>query len=71
MVLSIEAIIWYLMLIDSLVCNVIAWFDGKWYTKKFPGMSKLFPITKAFAVYYFILVLWIGSALYRMQVIIW
>ena len=66
MVFSIEVIIWYLILLDSLVCNVIAWFDGKRYTKNFPGMSKLFPVTKAFAVYYLILVLWIGSALYRM-----
>ncbi len=71
MVLNVEAIIWYLVLLDSLVCNGIAWFDGKWYTKRFPGVSKLFPITKAFAVFYLVLVLWIGFALFRMQIITW
>ena len=71
MTYNLEAIIWCLVLLDSLFCNGIAWFDGKWYTKKFPGMSKLFPVTKAFAIYYLVLVLWIGFALYRMRVLTW
>jgi len=67
--LTIEGIIWYIILLDSLVCNFIAWLDERWYIKNFKTFSRLFPITKAFAAYYFVLVLWIGLALYRLDVL--
>jgi len=63
---SFEAIIWYLVLIDSLLSNVIAWFFGGWYKKEFKKWHKILPLTKAWAGWYLLLVIWIGCALYRL-----
>jgi len=61
-----EAIIFYLLLLDSVSCNLFAWTGKeKWYTKHFRALSRQFPLTKGWAAYYLILVLWIGSLLYR------
>jgi hypothetical protein len=63
--MSIEAIIFYLLVIDSVGCNVIAWFGRGWYVHHFRTVSRLFPATPGWAVWYLILVLWVGSLLYR------
>lgn len=63
--MSIEAIIFYLLLIDSLGCNLITLFGERWYVKHFRLFSRLFPPAKGWALYYLLLVLWIGSLLYR------
>jgi hypothetical protein len=65
--MNIEVIIWYLILVDSIMANVMVWFSPKfmkWYKKMW--FSKLFPVTKGWCVYYLILVIWIGYLLYRM-----
>lgn len=62
----IEIIIFWILLIDSLSCNVIVWFGEKWYVKHFRTVSRLFPAGKGWAIYYFILVLWIGTLVYRL-----
>ena len=65
MELSIEAIIFYLLLIDSVAANLMVWFGGeKWYTQHFRIISRYFPMTKGWVTYYLILVLWIGYLLY-------
>jgi len=56
-----ELIIFYLLLIDSIGANLIAWFGEKWYTKHFHFFARLFPAIKGWAFYYLILVIWIGS----------
>lgn len=63
--MSVEAIIFYLLLIDSVSCNLIVLFGEKWYVKHFRIVSRLFPPAKGWAVYYLILVLWIGTLIYR------
>ena len=67
--MSIEAIIFYLLLLDSLGANWEAWFDGKGYRKHFPVLSKYFPATKGWAFYYLVLVLWIGMLLHQLGII--
>ena len=69
MVLSIEAIIWYLVLIDSVGANIMTWCCAKWYKKNYKGFYKHFPATKGWALMYLLLVLWIGFALYRLGVL--
>ena len=69
MAISIEAIIFYLVLIDSIGANIIAWFGDKWYNKNFRLFSRYFPATKGWCAFYFILVIWIGSLLYRFGVL--
>lgn len=62
----VEVIIWVLLLIDSVSANLVVLFGSKWYTKHFRTVSRLFPPGEGWALYYLILVLWIGSLLYRL-----
>lgn len=55
-----KIVIFYLLLIDSLAVNFIAWFAQKWYGQTFPVFSKYLPVTKLWAALYLILALWIG-----------
>ncbi len=48
----IEKIIFYLLLIDSIGCNLVVWFGNKWYTKHFRWLSRFFPPAKGWALYY-------------------
>jgi hypothetical protein len=61
----IEAIIFYLLLIDSVSCNLMVLFGSKWYTKHFRIFSRWFPPAEGWALIYLLLVLWAGSLLYR------
>ncbi len=69
---SLQAIIFYLFLLDSIVVNLMVWFSPstvKWYKKKFPSFSKHAPLTKGWVSLYLILVLWIGFSLYKLAII--
>lgn len=65
----IEEIIFYLVLLDSLVAGTIAWCMPKTAKKFKKGFWKHFPITRGWSALYIILVLWIGYALYRLGVL--
>ena len=65
----IEAIVWYLFLLDSIGANIAAWFFPGWSKKTLKGLWKHLPVTKGWALVYLILVLWIGCALYRLGVL--
>ncbi len=67
--MSIESIIFYLLVIDSVSYNFIVLFGEKWYIKHFRIFSRWFPPGEGWALYYLILVLWIGTLLYRLQLI--
>ena len=69
MVVSFETVIFYLFLIDSIGANLVAFFCPKWYTKNYKGFVKLFPLTKGWTLFYLVLVLWVGSGLYRLGVL--
>ena len=71
MTLSIEAIIFYLLLIDSLSCNFIVLFGKRWYVQHFRIFSRWFPPAEGWALYYLALVLWVGSLLFRMGMLGW
>ena len=61
--MTIELMIWYFLLVDSLFCNLMVWFFPNWYSKKFKRLAKLFPPSKCWAVLYLALVLWVGFKL--------
>ena len=63
---TIEDILWYLVFIDSILVNLIVWLFPNWYEKKFKSMSKYFPASKGWSLWYLVLVLWIGYALLRL-----
>jgi hypothetical protein len=69
MAIGIEAIIFYLVLLDSIGAVVVSLFCAKWYKKNYRGFWKHFPATKGWCIAYFILVLWIGFGLKRLSVI--
>ena len=64
---TIEEILWCLIFIDSIFANLIVWFFPNWYEKKFENMSKYFPVSKGWSLWYLVLVLWIGYALFRLD----
>ena len=68
---TIEIVVFIVLLVDSLSCNLIAW-SGKndWYIKHFRIISKNFPLAKGWTTYYLVLVLWIGVVMLYTQGII-
>ena len=63
--MSIEAILFYLLVIDSVSANLIVIFGPNWYARHFRIISRWFPPAEGWALYYLILVAWIGSLLLR------
>lgn len=61
----IESLIFYLLLIDSVAANLIAWFEKDWFIKHFRFISGIFPLAKGWTTYYLVLVLFIGYVLYQ------
>ncbi|MBS3123814.1 hypothetical protein J4437_04235 [Candidatus Woesearchaeota archaeon] len=73
MVIYIEGLIWYLFLLDVIIYNFMSWKGScngscKSVTKSH-WLSVHWPLNRFFGLFYFILVLWLGYALYRMQLL--
>ena len=69
MPLYIEGLWWYLLLLDCLLYNAMTWskpYVHRWETH---WLSPWFPLNSFFALFYTVLVLWTGFALYRMQLL--
>ncbi len=66
---TIEGVIWYLTLIDSIGANIMAWCFSSWLKKNYKGFWKHLPTTKAWCLIYLVLVLWVGAGLYRLGII--
>ncbi|MCR4311229.1 MAG: hypothetical protein NUV54_01510 [Candidatus Taylorbacteria bacterium] len=64
-----EAIIFYVLLIDSIGANLVVWFGRRWYTEHFRIFSRVFPPASGWALYYLVLVLWIGALLSRLGIL--
>ena len=69
--MTIQSIIFYLLVLDSVSCNLIVLFGAKWYTKHFRTVSRVFPPAEGWAFYYLILVLWIGALIYQAGGLLW
>lgn len=59
-IILIHTTIFWVLLLDALFANGIAWFGQKWYMKHFQIMSRFVPLTRVWALWYLILVLWAG-----------
>jgi hypothetical protein len=68
--MSVEAIIFYILLIDALGANLVVHFGSKWYVQHFRTLSRWFPPAEGWALYYLVLVLWVGSLLYRVGMLL-
>jgi hypothetical protein len=60
-----EGILFYLFLVDSLVYFVYAFF----LDKKEHWLSSYFKVNKFYSIFYLFIMVWLGFALYRMQII--
>jgi len=63
-----EGILWYLVLLDCIIYNVMAWTYKK-HKKQYHWISKWFPLNRFMGFYYLVLVLWTGFTLYRMKIL--
>jgi hypothetical protein len=63
--MSVEVIIFYILLIDALGAHLVVHFGSEWYVQHFRGISRWFPPAEGWALYYLVLILWVGSLLYR------
>ena len=65
--ITFETIAFYILLIDSIGANIISWFGlgNSWYSKHLSAFARQFPITQGWTTYYLLLVIWVGSLLYR------
>lgn len=57
---NIKIIIFYILLLDAVIMNVLIWFNKEWYLNNLGIFGNIFPPGKGWAIYYLILVLWIG-----------
>jgi hypothetical protein len=55
-----KTIIFWILLVDSSITILIAVFGKRWFYEHFQIISRFFPLTIGWAIWYFILVLWIG-----------
>ena len=64
--MNIEAIIFYILLIDAISANLMVQISGVSGTCDTSArISRWFPPAEGWALYYLALVLWVGSLLYR------
>jgi hypothetical protein len=64
-----EAFLWYLVFLDAIFANLVAWCCAKWYKKKFKKLWNQLPITKGWTAIYLILIIWLGVALLRLGIL--
>jgi len=58
--ISLEVVIFFILLIDAIAANIVAWPGNSWYKEHFRLLSRYFPATKGWAALYLALVLYIG-----------
>ncbi len=67
--MSIEALIFYVVVVDAIVANLFVQLDGMWYTKHLRIISRMFPLSAGWSLLYLVLVLWIGSLMVRLHIL--
>ncbi len=63
--MNIEAIVFYILLIDAISANLMVQFGSEWYARRFRTISRWFPPAEGWTLYYLALILWVGSLLFR------
>lgn len=64
---SLEVIITLVLLIDAIGANIVAWSPGRtWLLEHARSFSRYFPVTKGWALWYLLLVLWTLYVIYRL-----
>jgi len=58
--ISIEIVAFFILLVDAIGANIVAWSGKNWYKEHFRLLSRYFPATKGWTALYLALVLYIG-----------
>lgn len=67
MKITIELVVFVVLLVDAIGANLFVWLGGdKWYKKHFRVFSRKFPANKFLAIWYLVLVLFIGYLLVQL-----
>lgn len=68
---NIESIIFYLLLIDAIGANLLAWSGGQlWWQRNLNVVARYFPLSRGWTSYYLVLVLLIGWILARHDLLV-
>lgn len=71
MEINIESIIFYLLLLDALVANYLAFTHKQhWWHTHFGTLERYFPLSKGWTVYYILLVILMGIMLIRFSALV-
>lgn len=68
---NLESIIFYLLLIDAIGANILAWSTStQWWHQHMPVISRYFPMVRGWTTYYLILIVLMGIMLYRLDALV-
>ena len=69
---SFEVIVTFVLLLDAIGANMVAWTPGgrTWFMQHARTFSRYFPITKGWALWYLVLVIWMLFMLHRVDALI-
>lgn len=66
MEINLESITWYVLLIDAIGANLLAWGGAEsWWRKHMAPIGRFIPLSRGWTSYYLMLVLLFGFLLYR------
>lgn len=69
--MNIESIIFYILLIDALGANWLAWSNKQsWWQKHLAPIARFIPLAKGWTSYYLFLVLLMGIMLIRLDALV-
>ncbi|HIJ99722.1 TPA: hypothetical protein H1011_02770 [archaeon] len=69
MALTLEAILYYLFVVDSSIYFVLSHTTGKFHKRKDHHIVKWVPLNKLFALIYIGHVVWVGISLHRLGIL--
>ena len=71
MEINIESLIFYVLLIDAIGANLLAWGGGQtWWQRHLNVIARYFPLSRGWTTYYFVLVLIMGIMLNRFDALV-
>ncbi|MDA8597011.1 hypothetical protein N9L26_01600 [Candidatus Pacebacteria bacterium] len=71
MELSLESIIFYLLLIDALGANLLAWSGQQtWWQRAYSPIARHLPLARGWTTYYLLLVIIMGILLFRLDALV-
>lgn len=69
--INIESIVFYILLIDAIGANLLAWSGGQhWWKQNLAPLSRFMPLARGWTTYYFIIVVVMGIMLCRAGVLV-